>query len=145
MGEMVLRNAWWPTLDALDCVPLQWRVRYDKTTDAISDRSAHKYGGYLTPLLPIAAASPDCQPRPLATPQKPTLLFPATNPPFKIQMGFHANHPPKPTLLFPAHHCNSKYTGEGAFTTQISRQIKTNSRPARISLWTSIGSVHLIS
>ena len=100
MGEMVLRNACWPALDALDCVPLQWRVRYDKTTDAISDRSAHKYGGYLTPLLPIAAASPDCQPRPLATPQKPTLLFPATNPPFKIQKGFHGNHPPKPTLLF---------------------------------------------
>ena len=51
------------------------RVRYDKTTDAISDRSPHKYAGYLTPLLPIAAASPDCQPRPLATP-KTTPTFP---------------------------------------------------------------------
>lgn len=66
-------------------VPLPWRVRYDKTTDAISDRSPHKYAGYLTPLLPIAAASPDCQPRPLPPP-KPPLLFPAPKLPFKIQL-----------------------------------------------------------
>ena len=74
MAEIVLRNSYWP-LDALHCVPLLRRVRYDKTTDAISDRSPHKYAGYLTPLLPIAAASPDCQPRPLATP-KTTPTFP---------------------------------------------------------------------
>ena len=102
MAEMVLRNARWPTRLCATA-----RVRYDKTTDAISDRSPHKYAGYLTPLLPIAAASPDCQPRPLATPQKPPLLFPD-----KIQVRLHAEHkhntkcpdcqPPKPTLHSPS-------------------------------------------
>ena len=80
MAEMVLRNARWPTGLCATA-----RVRYDKTTDAISDRSPHKYAGYLTPLLPIAAASPDCQPRP-SPPPKPPLLFPATELPFKIQL-----------------------------------------------------------
>ena len=69
MGETLLRNVWWMLRGSA-------RVRYDKTTDVISDRSRHKYAGYLTPLLPIAAASPDCQPRPLPPP-KPPLLFPA--------------------------------------------------------------------
>ena len=66
-----------------DCSGSGARVRYDKTTDGISDRSSHKYGGYLTPLLPIAAASPDCQPRPLSTP-KITLTFTTRQP--KIQL-----------------------------------------------------------
>ena len=70
MGETLLRNVWWMLGGSA-------RVRYDKTTDVISDRSRHKYAGYLTPLLPIAAASPDCSPRPLATPfpKPPCLLF----------------------------------------------------------------------
>ena len=67
MGETLLRNVWWMLRGSA-------RVRYDKTTDVISDRSRHKYAGYLTPLLPIAAASPDCSPRPLATPLPKTTL-----------------------------------------------------------------------